>query len=139
MSAPDTRTVVLALSPSAADELVGYIERGGDRRTGRRPDGEGRQGRGGRMSEKRYYAIGLVVVVEAESAEEAFENVNPPRDGANLSEDGKAYVGVVFSGEACPITPAMAAGPDWAIQLYYSASEMEIATGVVLPLMEGDE
>jgi hypothetical protein len=29
MSAPDTRTVVLALSPSATDELVGYIERGG--------------------------------------------------------------------------------------------------------------
>lgn len=89
-----------------------------------------------------YYALGLVVVVEADDAESAFEQVNPPRDESKetgLSADGDAYVGVVFSGPACPITPAMAADPDWTVNVYYHASEMEIATGLALPLMDGDE
>jgi hypothetical protein len=72
-----------------------------------------------------YYALGIVVVVEAENAEEAFEKVNPPGDGANLSADEEAYVGAVFSGPACPITPAIAGDPDWTVRLFYGATEIQ--------------
>lgn len=85
-----------------------------------------------------YYALGHVVVVEADDAEAAFEKAIPKGE-TELSDDGQAYVGVVFSGPACPITDEMAGGPDWQVQLFYSASEEEIATGAALPLMDGDE
>lgn len=84
-----------------------------------------------------YYAIGHVVVVEADDAETARE-LALPRDENPLSDDG-AYLGVAYSGEACPITHAMSINPDWHVLLFYGATEAEVHEGRVLPLMEGDD
>lgn len=86
----------------------------------------------------RYYAVGLVVVVEADDADAAFYAATPK--GKNeLSSDGRAYVGAVFASPACPITPPMAQDPDWTVEMYYGASPSDIESGRALPLMDGDE
>lgn len=84
----------------------------------------------------RYYAVGLVVVVQADSADDALEAVTP-REANVISEDD-AYLGVVFAAPACPITLDMAREPDWTVELYYSSSGDDIASGRALPLMDGD-
>lgn len=72
-----------------------------------------------------YYAIGMVVVVEAEDAESAFEAANPPSDDNRVSDNGEAYIGVVYSGNACPITPDEAGDPDWQVSMTYGNRSVE--------------
>jgi hypothetical protein len=86
----------------------------------------------------RYYAVGLVVVVEADDADAAF-SAAVPKGETELSSDGRAYVGAVFASPACPITQPMAQGPDWTVEMYYGASPSDIASGRALPLMDGDD
>jgi hypothetical protein len=85
----------------------------------------------------RYYAVALVAVVKAEDAEAARDAVTPREE--NLLSEDDAYLGVVYAGEACPITVDMARDPDWHALIFYSGTEAEATEGRALPLMPGDD
>jgi len=65
-----------------------------------------------------YFAVPTVVVVEAESAEQALDLANSHGEDT-LSDNGEAYLGVVYMGQPCAITPEQAGDPDWDAQIIY--------------------